>query len=180
MESGFIIYGLYCPITKKPVYIGMSTTGIDRPFQHIKEKSHSSKVNEWVSNLKKDGMSPILVILDTSESEEIIKEKETFWIQKMIIEGNILLNQSKVKPIYFESLIYNRPEIGNNNLEDVGLFIKHRRRMLDLTQVELAKKAGVGLRFVRDLEQNTKDNFNTKSINKILRLFGAKLTVCKI
>ena len=32
-------------------------------------------------------------------------------------------------------------------------FVKDRRKLLGLTQEELAKKAGVGLRFIRDLEQ---------------------------
>jgi y4mF family transcriptional regulator len=179
MKDSFIVYGLYCPVTEKPVYIGMTTRGLDRPFIHIKEKSHSVKVNEWVNNLKQDGKSPLVVILDTAENEDIIKEKETFWIQKMLMAGNVLLNQSKVTPLYFDLLIYDGPTNNNFKIEDVSLFIKHRRKALKLTQVELAKKAGVGLRFIRDLEQGTKDNFNTKSILKILKLFGAKLTVSK-
>ena len=32
-------------------------------------------------------------------------------------------------------------------------FVKKRRKQLGLTQVDLAERAGVGLRFVRDLEQ---------------------------
>ena len=32
-------------------------------------------------------------------------------------------------------------------------FIKEKRKQLNLTQPELAERAGVGLRFVRELEQ---------------------------
>lgn len=35
-------------------------------------------------------------------------------------------------------------------------FVKSRREQLGLTQQELADRAGVGLRFVRDLEQGKK------------------------
>ena len=32
-------------------------------------------------------------------------------------------------------------------------FVKEKRRSVSLTQLELAEKAGVGLRFLRELEQ---------------------------
>ena len=38
----------------------------------------------------------------------------------------------------------------NNSL---SLFVKEMRKRFGLTQVDLAAKAGVGLRFVRELEQ---------------------------
>jgi y4mF family transcriptional regulator len=50
-------------------------------------------------------------------------------------------------------------------------FVKKRRKEAELTQVELASKAGVGLRFVRDLEQG-KQTLRTDTVNKILALFG--------
>jgi y4mF family transcriptional regulator len=50
-------------------------------------------------------------------------------------------------------------------------FIKERRKFSKLTQAELAKKAGVGLRFIRDLEQG-KDNIRLDKANAVLALFG--------
>ena len=35
-------------------------------------------------------------------------------------------------------------------------FIKQRRKQLRMTQIDLAERAGVGLRFVRELEQGKK------------------------
>ena len=55
-----------------------------------------------------------------------------------------------------------------------SLFVRANRLKAKLTQVELAKKAGVGLRFVRDVEQGKK-SLLTDTLNKILRLFGAQL-----
>ncbi|MCB4755450.1 MAG: helix-turn-helix domain-containing protein [Elusimicrobia bacterium] len=50
--------------------------------------------------------------------------------------------------------------------------IREKRKSAGLTQIRLAKKAGVGLRLIRDLEQGTKRSFRTDAVNKILRLFG--------
>ncbi len=54
-------------------------------------------------------------------------------------------------------------------------FIRKRRKELKLTQVELADTAGVGLRFVRELEQG-KPNLMTDKINQVLLFFGHELT----
>jgi y4mF family transcriptional regulator len=54
------------------------------------------------------------------------------------------------------------------------LFVKTRRKSLGLTQVELAKRAGVGLRFVRDLEQG-KNDLRMDKVNDVLALFGHEL-----
>ena len=53
-------------------------------------------------------------------------------------------------------------------------FIKSQRKNASLTQKELASKAGVGLRFIRDIEQG-KTSFRTDTLNKVLRLFGKVL-----
>jgi y4mF family transcriptional regulator len=54
------------------------------------------------------------------------------------------------------------------------VFVKTRRKLLGMTQVQLAKRAGVGLRFVRDLEQGTKD-LRMDKVNDVLALFGHEL-----
>jgi len=50
-------------------------------------------------------------------------------------------------------------------------FVKSRRKQLGLTQVDLAERAGVGLRFVRDLEQG-KQTLRMDKVNQVLALFG--------
>jgi y4mF family transcriptional regulator len=55
--------------------------------------------------------------------------------------------------------------------EKLIAFIKKRRKELNLTQVELAERAGVGLRFVRDLEQG-KPTVRVDKVNQVLMLFG--------
>lgn len=53
----------------------------------------------------------------------------------------------------------------------ISSFVKERRKMFNLTQVDLAEKSGVGLRFVRELEQG-KPTLRIDKINQILALFG--------
>ncbi|TVQ65170.1 MAG: transcriptional regulator [Balneolaceae bacterium] len=58
-------------------------------------------------------------------------------------------------------------------------FVKTRREQLGLTQQELADRAGVGIRFVRDLEQGKK-SLRLDKVNQVLALFGHKLGPIKI
>ncbi len=50
-------------------------------------------------------------------------------------------------------------------------FVKQKRSLVKLTQPELAEKAGVGLRFIRDLEQG-KETLRLDKVNQVLQLFG--------
>ncbi len=56
----------------------------------------------------------------------------------------------------------------------LSAFVKERRRLVKLTQPELAEKAGVGLRFVRELEQG-KTTLRLDKVNQVLQLFGHQL-----
>ena len=58
--------------------------------------------------------------------------------------------------------------------EKLVQFVKQRRKLLGLTQEELAAKAGVGLRFIRDLEQG-KITLRMDKVNQVLALFGHEL-----
>ena len=53
----------------------------------------------------------------------------------------------------------------------ISKFVKKRRKLLKLTQQELAEKAGVGLRLLRDLEQGKK-TLRLDKVNQVLALFG--------
>ena len=50
-------------------------------------------------------------------------------------------------------------------------FVKDKRKSVKLTQPELAEKAGVGLRFIRELEQG-KESLRLDKVNQVLQLFG--------
>ncbi len=52
-------------------------------------------------------------------------------------------------------------------------YVKAKRKESGLTQVDLSEKAGVGLRFVRELEQG-KTTLRIDKVNQALALFGAQ------
>jgi y4mF family transcriptional regulator len=53
-------------------------------------------------------------------------------------------------------------------------FVKLKRKNLHLTQPALAAKAGVGLRFIREIEQG-KTTLRIDKVNQVLQLFGQEL-----
>ena len=57
--------------------------------------------------------------------------------------------------------------------------IKSIRKEHGMTQVELAERAGVGLRFVRELERG-KSTVQLDKVNMVLKLFGEELKPAKI
>jgi y4mF family transcriptional regulator len=64
----------------------------------------------------------------------------------------------------------------NNSLKEstpFALFFKEKRRELRITQKELAERACVGLRFIRDVEQGKK-TIRLDTVNQVLALFGSR------
>ena len=57
---------------------------------------------------------------------------------------------------------------------DFRVLIQKRRKEVGLTQKKLAELAGVGLRFIRDLEQG-KERLRMDKVDAVLKLFGKKL-----
>ena len=53
-------------------------------------------------------------------------------------------------------------------------YVKEKCKEFGLTQVDLSQKAGVGLRFVRELEQG-KETLRLDKVNQVLKLFGSQM-----
>lgn len=60
-------------------------------------------------------------------------------------------------------------------MSNISSFIKFQRKKLGITQEELAVKAGVGIRFIRELEQG-KETLRLDKVEQVLHLFGFQLT----
>jgi len=56
-------------------------------------------------------------------------------------------------------------------MNTIGKFVKNERKKLGLTQEEFAMRSGLGLRFVRELEQG-KTTVRLDKVNQALRMFG--------
>ena len=63
--------------------------------------------------------------------------------------------------------------------KSIAKYVKQMRKETALTQVELSEKAGVGLRFVRELEQG-KTSLRLDKVNQVLNLFGSEVGVVSI
>ena len=53
----------------------------------------------------------------------------------------------------------------------IGQYVKPERKKLGLTQEEFAMRSGLGLRFVRELEQG-KETVRMDKVNQALAMFG--------
>ncbi len=60
----------------------------------------------------------------------------------------------------------------------LSLQVKELRRSAGLTQAQMAMRSGVGLRFVRDLEQG-KPSVRVDKVNQVLELFGYHVEAAK-
>lgn len=62
---------------------------------------------------------------------------------------------------------------------DFRAYIRRRRKEEGLSQPKLAQLAGVGLRFVREIEQG-KETLRIDKVDAVLKLFGKKLGVTEL
>ena len=62
---------------------------------------------------------------------------------------------------------------------ELGGYVRNERKTFRLTQVELAERSGVGIRFVRELEAG-KATVQLDKVNQVLNLFGEELQPGKI
>ncbi len=58
-------------------------------------------------------------------------------------------------------------------------FLKEKRKGLNLTQLQLAEKSGVGIRFIREMEGGKK-SLQMNKVNQVLNLFGKELGVVEM
>lgn len=56
-------------------------------------------------------------------------------------------------------------------MNKIAVFIKENRRAVGLTQEEFAMRSGLGLRFIRELEQG-KETVRMDKVNIALNMFG--------
>jgi len=61
-------------------------------------------------------------------------------------------------------------------MNELGTKIKNLRKSAGLTQIEFSKRVGVGLRFIRDLEQG-KPSVRLDKVNQVLTFLGHHLEI---
>lgn len=76
-------------------------------------------------------------------------------------------------------MLFLYPKGYNMDVKPFSEYVKQMRKEHNLTQIELSEKSGVGLRFVRELEQG-KETLRLDKVNQVLNLFGAEVGVVPI
>jgi y4mF family transcriptional regulator len=66
------------------------------------------------------------------------------------------------------------PEKDPDRDQSIGAYVRQRRKANRMTQQELAELAGVGLRFLKELEHD-KPTARMDTVNAVLKLFGKRL-----
>lgn len=189
-----IIYGLKDPRTDEYKYIGKSIKGIERANSHLTH-SHNPLVNEWISELKMNNYVPIVVVLENVSDWTQLVDKEKYWVGKLSGEEHDLLNVL-ITDSYNETLdsynkklkqqILDREKVLNEKLNkslmqfggesNIGDLIKRRRKILNVTQQQLAEVSGVGLRTIKLIELN-KSNTTVNTLIKIFDALGYELFI---
>lgn len=156
-----IIYALESPHDGKVYYVGQSIS-LHRPYAHIKS-THNKALAEWLRTLSGTNVEPVVRILEREVEDYIIYEREQYWINTMLQRKEPLFNIQLPNPRQLRYIDYN-----------VGNFIKEKRKELGFSQTEFARKAGLGIRFVRELEQG-KESLKMDKVLHALQMFGATL-----
>ena len=174
-----VIYSLSCPFTNQVHYVGKSEQGMMRPLSHL-SKSHSNKINEWVDELKQIGHSPKVDVCEYVPLEEDINEREKYWITKYLKKGNTLLNVQSTHPLSILPDFDSKVNDGEDFRSQLASFVKTRRKQTGLTQPEFADRVGVGLRWLRELEQGKVKNTSISLVLQVLWMFGCTLDIKKM
>jgi excisionase family DNA binding protein len=87
------IYALSDPRTDEIRYVGIALDIHKRYAQHISHvPSGNEKKDDWISRLKDAGLLPRLQVLEAEVSKKIIFDREVYWIQHYLAQGEKLTN----------------------------------------------------------------------------------------
>jgi len=139
-----IIYGLRDPRNDVYQYIGKSTIGTKRAISHLTH-SHSNKVNEWVNELSKFWLYPIVDVIEEVEKLEDLSDREKYWIS--YYHG---INPSLLNIALIDHPILNP---NDNNIEkfdtlysiisEIPQILRKERIRRDISQTELSDKMNI-------------------------------------
>jgi len=105
VHKAYYIYALIDPRDNLIHYVGMSNDAVTRFNWHLHGGFGNIRERDWLVNLQREGLSPILQILETiavsKNVSTVIRDREQYWIQEMLRLGHPLLNVYGVKRPYW-------------------------------------------------------------------------------
>jgi y4mF family transcriptional regulator len=159
----FYVYLHVNPVTKAPFYIGNGCGR--RAFDKTGRNAAWSAVND---SLEATGLTYEVQILHICSDEQEALDLERIEIVLRLKAGQSMVNiDHKNSEVELEI----QPE-----LEDIPTYVRIKRRALGYNQQVFAQRVGVGLRFLRDLEQG-KNTLRLDKVNEVLRYLGGTIKV---
>ena len=163
----YYVYQHINPLTNQLFYIGKGTQ--DRA------NSSSGRPPAWkayVKRLKDQGLIHSVLIMKVFESEFDALEFERSTILDELANGRVLFNsQMAEKEFKPNSIIVDEFDTNWNRSSDLASFVRTKRKQTKLTQKQFADRAGVSLRFIRELESGN-PTVRMDYVNLILHMFG--------
>ena len=154
------VYAHLHPITKEPFYIGCGYGGRAHDFAH---RTHKWK--EYNNRLKSRGMVFEVKILHVCDTWEEAQKKEKEEIRKAVKAGYDLANGILFKP---------RRSQSKSNL--IGVKLRELRKLRELTQAQLAKKAKIPQTSISKIEVGLiSPTFNT--VQKVVAAMNMSIEI---
>ncbi len=140
-NRAYQIYALIDPRDNLVHYVGISVNVQTRFIMHLGGNSVSRQERHWIADLKREGMSPTLRIIETVEASDnshaLACERELYWINEMLRLGHPLVNKLGVVRSYVPVTKYSGRRRGASveNLAPVPPPRKPQEKLLTVKQV---------------------------------------------
>lgn len=167
-----LIYGLYCPFTNEPHYVGKTTNSMVRPLSHL-NNSHSDKINEWVTQLKFLGHKPKIEIIEECKLD-VLDKREKYWIETLIKEGYYLLNKTNNNSN--KILSKKDYQFNDDDIILIGEKIKKKRKESGFTQKDVSILSGINRTTYINIENGDKKT-SLDNLKKVLTVLGFKIEI---
>lgn len=148
-------------------------------YPEIKKRKTNSIFIILITNYEvKDFNNYFDRVISWKQTDEIIKQylnQKANVTEKYILSE--ILESFEAIGIELNEFIYTNLK-GNETVEnyiDIPTFVRAMRKNLGMTQEMFAKEVGVGLRFIRELEQGNKDTLRSDKVNIVLKRFNCTL-----
>lgn len=134
MRGKYLVYCLIDPKTNQVRYIGKSSYGLYRPKTHLRPSVYMNStppVYAWIRDLAKDGLSPIIEVLEECDTEAQCYAAETHYMRAFGCEGEPLLN-------ILRNFTYKAPRVAftSERKQQSRLASKRKKSVVNLTTGE--------------------------------------------
>lgn len=171
----YYVYSHVNPVTGNPFYIGKG----------VGSRCHdkSGRTPAWkllVKGMADRGITYEVRILSMCKDEMEAFQKEREAIQERLEAGCILVNKVVGLPEGDNFILADSEYVPDewNRSGTLATFVRTKRKSCKLTQEQIADRAGVGLRLLREIEAG-KPTLRIDSVNQVLHLFGYEMAPCR-